>query len=210
MASAPVRSLLIFPCNGNGREALDCLGPNDRFCGFVDDSPEKAGSETDGFPVFGRQAFEACPDASVLAVPGSPTSFRERAAIIDGLGIEADRFATLIHPTASVSPRAKVGRNVLVMAGAVITSNAILEDHVCVLPNTVVHHDVVVGRWSLIGSSVVLTGGVVVEENCYVGSGSNVMPSVRLGEGSMIGLGSNVLRDVSAGAVVAGNPARCL
>ena len=210
MAVVPPRSLLIFPCNGNGREALDCLAPSDRLLGFIDDAPEKEGTEVDGFPVFGRWALSSFQDASVLAVPGSPTSYRDRAEIIRGLDIPKERFATVVHPTAAVSPRAEIGRNVLVMAGAVITANAILGDHVCVLPNTVVHHDAVVGAWSLIGSSVVLTGGVSVGENCYVGSGSSVMPGVRLGARSMIGLGSNVLCDVPPDAVVAGNPARSL
>jgi hypothetical protein len=35
--------LLIFPYNGNGLEALDCLGDQFEFIGFVDDTPEKQG-----------------------------------------------------------------------------------------------------------------------------------------------------------------------
>lgn len=210
MAAAITRSLLIFPCNGNGLEALDCLAETDRFLGFIDDTLEKRERAVGGFQVFGRSAFALFADAGVLAVPGSPASFRTRAQVIQGLGLAPERFATVVHPRATVSPRATLGRNVLIMAGAVITSNAVVEDNVCVLPNTVVHHDVVIGQWSLIGSSVVLTGGVVVGENCYVGSGSTIMPYVSLGAQSLIGLGSNVTRDVPHGAVVAGNPAAVL
>ena len=67
------------------------------------------------------------------------------------------------------------------MAGVVITSNAVIGDHVCILPNTVIHHDVVVGAWSLIGSGVTIAGGVVIGENCYVGSGSSIIHGVKLG-----------------------------
>ena len=59
------------------------------------------------------------------------------------------------------------------MAGVVITSNARIGDHVCILPNTVIHHDVTVGDWctdrlqrrrSPAASSI--------GENCYIGSGT--------------------------------------
>ena len=74
--------LLIFPFNGNGIEALDCIGNGYDFVGFVDDTPEKQGKHTSGFEVFSRSAFSKFPEAKVLAVPGSPTSFRIRKTIM--------------------------------------------------------------------------------------------------------------------------------
>ncbi len=202
------RPLLIFPCNGNGIEALDCLGDAFRCVGFVDDTPARQGTESHGHPVFSRAMIERRPEAFVLAVPGSPVSYRSRRGIIEGLGVARERFARVIHPTARVSPLATIGTNVLIMAGAVITANAVIGDHVCVLPNTVVHHDVAIGAWSLIGSNVTIAGGASLGENCYVGSGSSIMNGLSVGEGALVGLGSNVIRDVPAGARVAGNPAR--
>lgn len=202
--------LLIFPCNGNGIEALDCLGDSYQMLGFVDDTPGKQGRGPFGHPVFSRQVLSQYPQARVLAVPGSPTSYRRRQEVIDGLGIEAERFARVIHPMARVSPLARIGRNVLIMAGVVLTSNAIIGDHVCILPNTVVHHDVVIGNWTLIGSSVSLAGNVRLGINCYVGSGTRVINGVEIGDRALVGLGSNVIRDVPPDTTVAGNPARQL
>jgi sugar O-acyltransferase (sialic acid O-acetyltransferase NeuD family) len=208
-AAAPdARPLLIFPCNGNGVEALDCLGDAYRCLGFVDDTPEKQRAGAHGLRVFGRDALAAHRDADVLAVPGSPTSYRDRGRIIAGLDVAAERFARVVHPAARVSPLAVLGRNVLVMAGVVITSNAVIGDHVCVMPNTVIHHDVVVGAWTLVGANVTIAGGTAIGENCYIGSGSSVMNGLSVGEGALVGLGSNVIRSVPAGARVAGNPAR--
>ena len=202
------KPLLIFPYNGNGIEALDCIGSNYRFIGFVDDTPEKIGIDPNGYPVWDRDAFERFSDASVLAIPGSPDSYRSRQQTINGLGIMTERFAKVIHPAANVSPLASIGYNVLIMAGVIITSNAIIGSHTCILPNTVIHHDVVVDKWTLIGSSVNIAGNTIIEENCYIGSGSNIMNGLRVGSRALVGLGSNVISNVSAEAKVVGNPAR--
>lgn len=202
------RPLLIFPCNGNAVEALDCLGRAFHLIGFVDDTPEKQGRTVHGQPVFGRDALQCWPDAYVLAVLGSPMSYRLRKQVIDGLKVPFERFATVIHPAATVSPLAVIGRNVLIMAGVVITSNSVIGDHVCVLPNTVIHHDAVIGDWSLIGSNVTIAGAANIGENCYIGSGTSIMNGVEVGEGTLVGLGSVVIKSVPAQAKIAGNPAR--
>ncbi len=200
--------LLIFPYNGNGIEAVDCLGAQYRLVGFVDDTLEKQGKDAGGYPVFDRTALLEASETAVLAVPGSPTSYRSRRSIIEGLEVAAERFARVVHPSASVSPMAELGHNVLIMAGVVITSNAVIGNHVCVLPNTVIHHDTMIGDWTLIGSNVTIAGQVSIGENSYIGSGCSIMNGVRIGEGALLGLGSTVLRDVPAGAKVVGNPAR--
>lgn len=208
--SATAKDLLIFPFNGNGIEALDCLGGAHRLICFVDDTPAKQGIDSRGFRVCARSALTEWPEASVLAVPGSPATYRVRRETIDGLQIARRRFASVIHPSARISPLATIGCNVLIMAGVVITSNAMLGDHVCVLPNTVIHHDARIEAWSLIGSNVTIAGGVIVDENCYIGSGTSIMSGRRIGRATIVGIGSNVIRDMPADSRVAGNPARKL
>jgi sugar O-acyltransferase (sialic acid O-acetyltransferase NeuD family) len=205
-----VEPLLIFPCNGNAIEALDCLGSRHRLLAFIDDDVEKRQTPMFGYAVGGRGLLEQEPDARLLAVPGSPTSYHVRRRVIEGLGQPSERFTSVIHPAATVSRLAKIGRNVLIMAGVVITSNAIIGDHVCILPNTVVHHDAVVGAWSLIGSNVTIAGGSVIGENCYVGSGTSIINGVEIGRDCLIGLAATVTRSIAPGARVAGSPARPL
>ena len=202
--------LLIFPCNGNGVEALDCLGLAYRFIGFVDDTPEKQQASLHGHLVHDRSALARWPEAKVLAVPGSPTSYRSRRRVIEGLGIDSSRWACVVHPNAHVSPLASIGRNVLLMAGVVVTSNAVIGDHVCVLPNSVIHHDVCIGDRSLIGSIVTVAGNTQVGEDCYIGSGTSLMNGLRIGNGTLVGIGSNVIRNTERDSCVAGNPARRL
>lgn len=205
-----MKKLFIFPFNGNGLEALDCIGNEFEFAGFIDDTPEKIGKNKYGQMVYPRSELLKHKDAFILAVPGSPTSYTFRKKIIDELNVLPESFATLIHPKASVSPLAQIGKNVLIMAGVVITSNAIIEDHVCILPNTVIHHDAVIKKHSLVGSNVSIAGGTVIGENCYVGSGTKIINNITIGDKTLIGLGTNVIKDLPANSKVVGNPARFL
>ena len=70
-----MEKLFIFPFNGNGLEALDCIQGRYEFIGFIDDTIEKQGKHEYGFEVFGREILDQFPDAKILSVPGSPTSF---------------------------------------------------------------------------------------------------------------------------------------
>ncbi len=199
------QKLIIFPFNGNGIEALDCInGDQYDFIGFVDDDTAKQSSR---YEIFDRLVISRYKEAHVLAVPGSPTTFKNRETAINSLSLGAHRFASVIHPSATIGSNVQLGYNCLIMAGVVITSNAELGNHICVLPNTVIHHDVSIHDYTLVGSNVVIAGGTKLGRNCYIGSGSNIINGITIGNSSLIGLGSNVLRDVESHTTIAGNPA---
>lgn len=52
------------------------------------------------------------------------------------------------------------------------------------------------------------TGKIMINRDAFVGARSFVMPGVEVGAGAVTGACSVVTRDVAAGVVVAGNPAR--
>jgi maltose O-acetyltransferase len=51
---------------------------------------------------------------------------------------------------------------------------------------------------------------VVIGRNVWIGGGAILLPGITVGDDAVIGAGSVVTRDVPAGAIVAGNPARVL
>ncbi|WP_162052633.1 acetyltransferase [Pontibacter pamirensis] len=204
----PKKKLLVFPFNGNGIEALDCISFDAyELVGFVDDDPLK---KSDQYDIYTREILQKHKEIYVLAVPGSPTSFRRREEIISSLGINSSRFITAIHPHACIGRNVQIGTNCLIMAGAVLTSNARIGNHVCVLPNSVIHHDAVVGDYTLIGSNVAVAGGTIIGSSCYIGSGTNIINGISIGDASLIGLGSNILKNVTGDSKMVGNPARNL
>lgn len=203
--------LILFPCNGNAIEALDCIDPEEyTVIGFVDDSEDKLGTEVFGIHVHPRSFISENPQAKVLAVPGSPASFRVREKIIGELGIGRERWASIAHPKAAISKYAKVGRNCLIMDGVVVKASAIIEDNAVILPNSVVHHDSIIGNNTLVGACVAIAGHVNIGRNCYIGSGSRIKDHLTIGAESLIGMGSNVVKNVEEGTTVIGNPAKPL
>ncbi len=205
-----MEKLLIFPYNGNGIEALDCIASQFEFIGFVDDTNDKMGENKFGQIVYNREVLKKISALKIIAVPGSPATYLNRKKIIKDLKIPENNFATLIHPAAIVSPLAAIGYNVLIMAGVVITANAVIGNHVIILPNTVIHHDCVIGDYTLIGANVTVAGNTIIEENCYIGSGTSIINNVIIGKQSLVGIGSNVIKSIPLHSKVAGNPAKPL
>jgi acetyltransferase-like isoleucine patch superfamily enzyme len=52
--------------------------------------------------------------------------------------------------------------------------------------------------------------GATLEDDVSIGGNATILPGIRIGAGVLVGAGSVVTRDVEAGVVVAGNPARVI
>jgi UDP-perosamine 4-acetyltransferase len=117
-------------------------------------------------------------------------------------------LASAISPHAIVSSTAQVGRNVLVMHGAVVNAFAVIEDGVIINTSASIDHDCVVEEWAHVAPGATLGGDVAVGPHALVGIGAVILPGLKIGARATVGGGSVVVSDVPEGKTVFGNPAK--
>ena len=182
---------------------------NHRLLGYLDDDTAKHGTDIDGKPVLGGLACAAdFPHALLILGIGSPRSYSRRLSLLAGL--EDRSFLTVVHPTAWVSPSARLGQGCVVMAFSQVASNAVLEEHNIVLSHCAINHDAKLGRGTICASGVVVSGKVTVGESCYLGAGTILRDGVTVAPGVLTGAGAVVAANLTSAGVYAGVPARPL
>lgn len=214
-----MKKIVILGTGGNCIDILDTLhdinskqGKAVYECaGFLDDNPANWDHSFYGVRVLGPlQKAKELRDCFFVFGIGSTSNFWKRNEILARMGLEDERFESVIHPTASVSKLANVGAGTIVFQNVTITSNAKIGRHVYVLPNSVISHDSVIGNFTCIAGGVCVSGNVQVGEGCYLGASSAIKDGVKIGDACLIGMGSVVLKDVPGNTVVVGNPAAFL
>tara|TARA_R110002049_G_scaffold27321_2_gene94041 strand:- start:126500 stop:127174 length:675 start_codon:yes stop_codon:yes gene_type:complete len=120
------------------------------------------------------------------------------------------RWLTAIHPSAYVSPSAKLGRGVVVCANAAIGEDAVIGEHVIVNTSTSVDHDAKIGEFTHLACGVTLAGGVEIGDDVLVGAGATVLPFIRIGNRATLGAGGVATRNIDDEVIAYGVPARPL
>jgi len=213
-----MKKIVILGTGGNSIDILDTLLTINQqtvtyeCLGFLDDNILSVNKVIFGYKVLGRlsSAQEFPEDVFFINGIGSPSNFWKKMEIIQSCRLDENRFESIVHPTASISNFASIGKGCAIFQNVVITSNARIGNHVCILPGSVISHDCSIGAYTSVAAGVCLSGGVRVKESCYLGTNSSVIGDATIGRYSMIGMCTNVLSDVDEKSVMIGNPARFL
>lgn len=145
------------------------------------------------------------------------------------------RANTFIYAGVKIGDNFQTGPNVLIREDNIIGNNVAIWHGATVSPGNVIGDGcrihagsflelVILGKNVFIGPSVVFTddphpvnpsprihfGGAKVGDEAVIGAHVTILPHVRIGKRTIIGAGSVVTKDIPAGEVWVGNPARFL
>lgn len=120
----------------------------------------------------------------------------------------------IIGAFVEIRKQVKIGNNVKIQAFAFIPEKVTVEDNVLIGPHVCFINDkyprATNSRGELKDSSDWKMVPTLVKKGASIGANATILCGITIGQGSLVGAGAVVSKDVPAGAVVAGNPARIL
>jgi len=203
--------VVIIGAGGHARVVYEILKheKNIEIAAFVDIVKHGSGERILGVPILGDHSvlpklLKNGVAGAIIAVGNNKIRtghFKE----LENMGFE---LINAIHPTAHIAGNIKIGKGVVIGAGAIIATCAEIGNNVIVNTGAVVEHECVIEDNVHIAPGTILAGRVTVKKGAFVGAGSVVKEYVTIGENVTIGAGSVVLEDILPNAVAVGSPAR--
>jgi sugar O-acyltransferase (sialic acid O-acetyltransferase NeuD family) len=207
------KRIVIFGAGGAGGEVLqvirdiNAVRPTWACEGFIVDSEYQDVPTASGLPVLGNIDWLASnPDVHVVVAVGASAArwrvvqrIRERCT---------NPFPVLIHPRAWTGANIRVGDGSVICAGAMLTTDIRVGEHVHVNIGSSIAHDAVLGDFATLYAGVHVTGHVHLDDGVEAGTGSVLIPHCVVGHWSIIGAGTVVTGPVGQNCTVVGAPAR--
>lgn len=203
--------VIILGAGGHGKVVLDILlaAGEHTVVGFLDADRSLAGSTVCDVPVLGPMNLlpklkqQRKITGGIIAI-GDNRIRRSCAAVFEEHGVELIRA---IHPSATISPTAVLGQNVVVAAGAIVCVDARIGDSAIINTSAVIDHEAEIGQAAHIAPGALIAGRVQIGAGAFVGLGAKIIQCLRVGEDSTVGAGAVVIRDIPANSTAVGVPA---
>ncbi len=156
--------------------------------------------------------------------PANDAPFRLLNDVSFGAGVVVYSFTNLYG--CRIGDNTRIGPYVEMQRGVVVGANCKIQSHTFICDGVEIEDEVFVGHGVLFindkfprataDHGTLATGfdwdlqRTIVERRAALGSGAVILGGIRIGQGALVGAGAVVTKNVEAGAVVAGSPARQL
>jgi sugar O-acyltransferase (sialic acid O-acetyltransferase NeuD family) len=207
-------SVIIIGAGGFGREVLEIFKDQNQIkkrwniAGFVDDNSKLQGKMINGFPVLGGLDWlkeRNNDNLGCVCAIGQPEIRKKVVSKLRKIGV---KFYNAVHPSVIMSEFVKLGEDVIICAGSVLTVNIKIGDHVHIDTNCTIAHDVVIESYCRLSPGVRINGHDRLGEGVFIGSGATLVQEISVGDWSTVGAGAVVTEDISDNVIAVGMPAK--
>jgi len=179
-----------------------------KVTGFVENMEIMRCQETlEGLPIHWIDEIHKFKDTH-WAVCGISTTFRSK--FTDQVAAHGIRFATLVHPSAIISPKSSLREGCIVSMGVIIASHTKLGRHVFLNRGVLIGHHTEIGDFVSVQPGANIAGVCRIGEAAYIGMGAVILDHITIGAHSVVGAGAVVTKNIPDHVLVVGVPAKII
>jgi UDP-perosamine 4-acetyltransferase len=205
------KPVIIVGAGDHAKVLLDILLDQEyKVLGLVDKNVSK-GTVIYGISVLGNddEVLNYKPtEINLVNGIGSIGNLNLRSKIYNSFRKNGYSFEKVIHSTAIISSRAILDEGVQVLPGTVINTEAHIGENVIINSNVTIEHGCKIERDVHIAPGCTLSGCVKIGEKTHIGTGSSIIQGITIGKSVLIGAGSVVVRDIKDNSKAYGVPAK--
>jgi UDP-perosamine 4-acetyltransferase len=204
------KNVVLLGSGGHAKVIIDILKTSDSFK-LVGCTTAGNLKEIIGLPILGDDSilpelYKKGTKYAFIAI-GDNRVRDERANYVKEIGFE---LINAISPFTYISKSAKLGTGIAVMAGAIIHTDAVIQDNVIVNTGSTIDHDCIIEESCHIAPGCNIAGNVRIGKGSFLGIGCKVVPKVSIGEWATVGSGAVVTKDLLGRITAVGIPARII
>lgn len=201
------RKLLICGSYALAEEVADLVSeiPGFELVGFVENwQRDRCSSPLLGLPVIWHEELPRYANDHCAVVALGTT---RRNQFCDQVAAAGVPFATLVHPSARVSPSACLGEGCIISAGVIIAAHTTLGRHVFVNRGALIGHHTCIGDYVSIMPGANIAGKTRIGAHSYVSMSAIVLDNISIGESCLVAAGALVTKDAPPHVQLMGLPA---
>jgi sugar O-acyltransferase, sialic acid O-acetyltransferase NeuD family len=199
--------LLIIGASGHGKVAADIALKMNKWesIAFIDDNASITTSM--GISVVGNLTY-ALKNIKEYDIYVGIGDNEIRRKVQNEIEAEGASIPVLIHPTAIIGERVKLGIGTAVMAGAIINCCTSIGKGCIINTGSTIDHDNLIDDFVHISPGVHLAGNIKIGTGSWIGIGSVVSNNINIVNNCKVGAGGVVVKDISQSGTYVGIPVR--
>ncbi|WP_168122744.1 acetyltransferase [Paenibacillus sp. HB172176] len=207
-------NIVVIGAGGHAKAAIHVIESTAKYhiIGLID-SGRSIGDIVYGYKVLGNEdwlrQYGQSVDGLFIAV-GDNWVRAEIAARLKANCDPLPPFITAVHPSAHIARGACIGAGSVIMAGAIMNSDARIGEHCVLYPGASIDHDSEAGSFVSLAPKAATGGSVRIGSYTAIGLGANIIHNITIGEHCVIGAGSTLVRSLPDRALAYGLPAKLI